>query len=236
MKLSIIIPAYNEEAYIQNCLESIQKYGAADSCEVIVVDNGSTDRTGSIASRFPFVTIVSEKKKGNSHARQKGLICAKGELVAFLDADSAISENWLRAAIKEFTSDSDLVALSGPCVFYDIENRYSTLVWIYFNIIVIPFSKINSVVLLGNLVVKKSAIMEIGGFDTNIAFYGDDTNIARRLKKVGKVMLKKDFIIYTSARRLKKEGVVKTGLTYIANYCSEKFFHRQVTKKYLDIR
>lgn len=236
-KISIIIPAFNEELYIKECLLSIKKHQTDNLCEVIVVDNGSTDATSRIAQQFPFVTIISEPKKGASHARQKGLMHARGDLVAFLDADSQISKGWIQTAIDEFYNNKNLVALSGPCVYYDLENWYSVFISIYFNILLTPLSKItNSVVLGGNLVVKKDAIINIGGFDTTIAFYGDDTNIARRLQKVGGVAFKRKFFIYTSARRLKRGGIIKTGFIYALNFFSEKFFHTQVTKKYLDIR
>lgn len=236
-KISLVIPAYNEELYIKECLRSIETYRTGQLCEVIVVDNGSTDTTSLLARQFSFVTVVSEPKKGNSHARQRGLTEAKGDLVAFLDADSRITKEWIKIAVKEFVNDEKLVALSGPCVFYDLNIFQSILVWTHFNIFIIPFSKItNSVVLCGNLITRKSAIINIGGFDTNIAFYGDDTNIARRLKKVGKVIFKRKFFIHTSGRRLRKEGIIRTGFIYTINHFSEKLFHEQITKRYSDIR
>lgn len=237
MKISIVIPAYNEELYIKDCLLSVEKHGTKDIEEVIVIDNGSTDATLQAAEQFPFVTVVSEPKKGASHARQAGLMHAKNELVAFIDADTRITKDWIGIAIDEFNKNKNLVALSGPCVYYDLKPFKSALVSLYFNVFAYPFSKITgSVVLLGNLVIKKSAIMEVGGFDTSIAFYGDDTNIARRLKKVGRVGFIKKFFLYTSGRRLEKEGIIKINFIYVLNHLSEKFFHIQVTKKYLDIR
>jgi len=236
MKISLVIPAYNEELYIKKCLSSIKRHQIDDICEVIVVDNGSCDTTSKIAEQFPFVTIISEPQKGASYARQKGLMHAKGDLVAFIDADTVITPGWIEKAINEFVTHKNLVALSGP-VSYDLNIWYSSLIDAYFDILVVPFSKITgSLVLCGNFVVRKDAIIDIGGFDTKIAFYGDDTNIARRLKKVGKVTFKRNFFIYTSGRRLKKEGITKTGFIYAINYFSEKFFHKQVTKKYRDIR
>ncbi len=236
MKISLVIPAYNEELYIKKCLSSITKNHLDDICEVIVVDNGSQDATAKIARQFPFVTIISEPTKGASYARQKGLMHAKGDLVAFIDADTIITSDWMQKAVKEFTTHKNLVALSGP-VSYDLNSWYSSLIDAYFDIVVLPLSKITgSVILCGNFVVRKDAIIDIGGFDTKIAFYGDDTNIARRLQKVGKVVFKKNFFIYTSGRRLRKEGITKTGFIYAVNYFSEKFFHRQITKKYKDIR
>ncbi len=237
MKISIVIPAYNEELYLGECLSSIEKNLNHDQIEIIVVDNGSLDKTADIAKQFPFVTVLSEPKKGVNYARQKGLAHTSGNVVAFIDADTRIPKEWMKIITEEFLKNKNLVALSGPCIYYDLKSFESFIVWIYFNVIVYPFYKItNSVVLSGNLAVKKDAIMDIGGFDTNISFYGDDTNIARRLQKVGKILFRKDFFLYTSGRRLKKEGVIKTGFVYIINHLSEKFFHKQITKKYLDIR
>jgi len=237
MKISLVIPAYNEELYIKKCLQSIKKCQSDYICEVIVVDNGSCDTTSKIAEQFPFVTIISEPKKGASNARQKGLMHAKGDLIAFIDADTIITSGWIEKAIEEFTDHKNLVALSGPVSYDDLNSWYSSFIDTYFDIFVLPLSKITgSLILCGNFVVRKDAIISIGGFDTKIAFYGDDTNIARRLKKVGKVAFKRNFFIYTSGRRLKKEGITKTGFIYAINYFSEKIFHKQVTKKYRDIR
>ncbi len=236
MKISVIIPAYNEALYIGKCLSSIEKNRSESICEVIVVDNGSDDRTSKIVAQFPFVTIISEPKKGASYARQKGLLHATGDLIAFVDADTMITPDWAQKAINEFTTNKNLVALSGP-VMYDLSSWHSLLVETYFNICVMPLSKVTgSLILCGNFVVKKDAIMQIGGFDTTIAFYGDDTNIARRLRKVGKVAFKKKFLISTSARRLKEEGIMKTGFKYAINYFSEQLLHKPITKKYTDVR
>jgi len=147
---------------------------------------------------------------------------AKGDLIAFIDADTVITKGWMQKAVNEFAVHKNLVALSGP-VSYDLNVWYSSLIDAYFDILVLPLSKITgSLVLCGNLVVRKNAIIDIGGFDTKIAFYGDDTNIARRLQKVGKVVFKRNFFIYTSGRRLKKEGITKNRF-YL---CGELFFRK----------
>lgn len=88
----------------------------------------------------------------------------------------------------------------------------------------------------GNFVVKKSAVETIGGFDQDIAFYGEDTNIARRLHKIGKVKFHIPFYAHTSARRLQNDGMIKTMSVYAANYLSEATIKRAITKKYKDHR
>jgi len=88
----------------------------------------------------------------------------------------------------------------------------------------------------GNLIVKKEALEKIGGFNTNIAFYGDDADLARRLSKIGKVVFDKKLAVHTSDRRLRQEGVTKTLTNYIANYISVAVLKKPITKRYNDIR
>jgi ATP-dependent Clp protease ATP-binding subunit ClpA len=87
----------------------------------------------------------------------------------------------------------------------------------------------------GNVMLRRDALKSIGGIDTSIAFYGDDTNLGRRLSKVGRVRFCTRFVCYTSGRRL-THGFLSTSLKYILNYLSEAFLHRPVTKRYDDIR
>jgi GT2 family glycosyltransferase len=87
-----------------------------------------------------------------------------------------------------------------------------------------------------NFAIRKSVLDKMKGFDTSIAFYGEDTNIARRASKHGKVKFKPNFEMHLSGRRLKNQGVTKTGLVYMANFVSEVLFKKPATKKYEDYR
>jgi len=88
----------------------------------------------------------------------------------------------------------------------------------------------------GNFAAKRSALIEIGGFDTAIAFYGEDTNIARRLSAAGKVKFMMSLPMYTSARRLHAEGLTVTALRYAVNFLAEVVLKRPVTDQYQDVR
>ena len=88
----------------------------------------------------------------------------------------------------------------------------------------------------GNFVTKKSALITIGGFDTSIEFYGEDTNIAKRLKNVGNVLFDFTFIVQTSARRLESQGLLKTAALYMTNYVTQAALKKTVTHSYTDIR
>lgn len=118
--ISIIIPAHNEEKNIGSCLSSIIEYSPKNLLEIIVVDNASTDMTAVISQKFPKVRVVYEPEKGSNRARQKGFLEAKGDLLAFVDADSMIAKNWFDTVNEKFSRDKKLVCLSGPYQYYDL--------------------------------------------------------------------------------------------------------------------
>jgi GT2 family glycosyltransferase len=76
----------------------------------------------------------------------------------------------------------------------------------------------------------------MGGFDTAIEFYGEDTDIARRLSHLGKVMFRNDFYVHASARRFNTEGLFKPNITYALNYLWPVIFKRPYTTQYRDVR
>src|SRR5580698_2099218 len=99
MKISFSIPAYNEEHRIGRCLVAVQKEivrsGMENECEIVVVNNASTDRTKEIASKFAGVKVVDETRKGLTWARQAGFEHSSGELVANVDSDTMVPPGWL---------------------------------------------------------------------------------------------------------------------------------------------
>jgi GT2 family glycosyltransferase len=88
----------------------------------------------------------------------------------------------------------------------------------------------------GNFAARRSALEAIGGFDTSIAFYGEDANIARRLGTVGKVSFRISLYMATSGRRLKAEGLFTMAYRYSLNFLSEALLKKPATVSYKDIR
>ena len=86
--ISLIIPAYNEEAYLGACLDAVMANVAGKALEIIVIDNNSTDGTRAVAERYPAVTYVFEPEKGITRARQRGFLTARGDILAYVDADT----------------------------------------------------------------------------------------------------------------------------------------------------
>jgi glycosyltransferase involved in cell wall biosynthesis len=244
MRLSFVVPAYNEESYLPACLDSIlaQTQGLGDAIEIIVVNNASTDRTREVALKYPGVRVVDEPRKGLTFARQAGFAVSKGELIANVDSDSRLTPGWLKTVLDNFAADPKLVALSGPFVYYDLSPSQLVSVRIFYLVAFLVYVtnryilRAGSMVQGGNFVLRRDALEKVGGFNTAIAFYGEDTDIARRMNAVGKVKFTFDLKMYSSARRLKHEGMLKIAARYTVNYFWTTFRKKPFTEEYTDIR
>lgn len=234
MKLSVVIPAYNEEELIGDCLNSIlhEIEGKNYDMEIIVVNNASTDKTREIIASFPKIKLVDEMKKGLVRARRAGYQASRGELVANIDADTRITAGWFDKVFSEFSKNKKLAGLSGPFIYYDLSKqaRASVRLFYYFGFAAYLFNRyvigVGSMLQGGNFVIKRTALEAIGGFNDEFDFWGEDTDLARRLVKVGDVKFTFDLPIYASGRRLEKEGIARTGWRYALNYFSTIFFKK----------
>ncbi|MCS6758474.1 MAG: glycosyltransferase family 2 protein [Candidatus Devosia euplotis] len=245
MRLAFVIPAYNEEALIGKCLESvvaeIGRVGA--DAEIFVVNNASTDRTGEIARSFASVHVIDEPKKGLVNARDAGFAATEGfELVANIDSDTIVPIGWLNTVFDQFTRDPKLVCLSGPYVYYDMSAWSRFLVSMFCGLTYMIYIlnrfilRVGSVVQGGNFVFKRAAWQQVGGYDHSIDFFGEDTDVAVRLSKVGGVKWAFALKMMTSGRRLEKEGVFRTAGIYTLNFFWVTFLGKPATKTYTDIR
>lgn len=234
MKLSIVIPAHNEEARIGGCLNSIlaEINGKNYDLEIIAVNNASTDKTREIIASFPQVKLVDESNKGLVKARRAGFLASTGELVANIDADTRMTPGWLDKVFEEFSKNKKLVALSGPFIYYDLSKNAQMAVrtFYYAGFLTYLVNRyilgVGSMLQGGNFVVKRAALEAIGGFNSDFDFWGEDTDLARRLVKIGGVKFTFDLPIYASGRRLEKEGLAKTGWIYALNYFSTILFKK----------
>lgn len=244
MELAFIVPAYNEEALIGRCLESILRELESAGCdaEVVVVNNASTDRTRDIASSYPQVRVIDEPIKGLVQARHAGLMATSAELVANVDADTILPSGWIETVIRSFNQDPRLVALSGPFIYYDMSRIRRGIVRAFYYggfltyLINRYVLRVGSMVQGGNFVLRRSAWLEVGGYDRSISFYGEDTDVARRLARVGSVRWTFALPMYASGRRLLAEGMVTMAIRYTLNYFWVTFTGRPLTAAYTDVR
>jgi len=244
MKISFVVPAYNEEAGLGRTLAAIFSQIQRSGCvaQVIVVNNASTDSTAEVARSFPEVTLVDEPQKGLYQARRAGLSVADGELIANVDADTIITDGWIERVLKEFNGSPKLMALSGPYIYYDVSpglrfavNLFYRWGYVFYALNRFVF-KVGSMMQGGNFVVRRSGLDRIGGYNANFAFYGEDTDLARRLSAIGDVKFTFDLPAQSSGRRLVSEGPLKIGLRYAMNFVWATFFHKPFTDTWIDIR
>lgn len=238
-KVSIIIPAKNEEARIGETLRAILAIDYPNF-EVIVVDNASTDRTVAVVKEFPTVILLHENRKGVQNVRETGRKHATGEIIGCLDADCIPDKNWIRKGVAYF-EDEKIVAVSGPYDYYDsgslfraITTFWQKYVYTSLHFVVHRIFHYGAVFIFGNAMIRANALEKIGGYDTSIQFYGDDTDTAKRLSAVGNLLFKSDFTTRSSSRRFSEQGVVDVLWKYFINYFWVLFSGHPYSKKLPD--
>ena len=125
-QVSVIIPIYNSEKYLHECLDSVINQTYKD-IEIILVDDGSTDKSSSICDEYAKkderIKVFHTSNNGPSHARNIGIDNATGEYIVFQDSDDYIELNMIEDTVKEaLKSDSDLV-ISGHKTFFEEERK-----------------------------------------------------------------------------------------------------------------
>jgi len=234
--ISLIIPAYNEENYLPACLDAIMQNVAGKAFEIIVVDNNSTDGTKEVVGRYPGVTYVFEPNKGITRARQRGFTASRGDILAYVDADTLPPPGWIEQIEKQFGKREQLACLSGPYSFYDVSGLRNFISTAWF-VAARPLYALTGYMLVGgNFAIRREALAKMGGFDSTIEFYGEDVDIARRARKQGKVLFSPSFVMPTSGRRMARQGFAKTAAIYFINYFSIAFRGKPATHDYQDIR
>lgn len=96
MRVSVIVPFYNSERYIKRCIEGLlQQSYPREQYEILMIDNNSTDTSANTVRQYPGIQLLHETMQGSYAARNRGLQEAKGEVIAFMDADCVPSHDWL---------------------------------------------------------------------------------------------------------------------------------------------
>ncbi len=229
-RFSVVIPAFNEEFYLGDCLSSLAAQDFSGPFEVIVVDNNSTDRTAAIA-REAGGTVVFEPVPGVCQARQRGTEVACGEIIVSADADTVYAPGWLSTIDRWFDANPGSIAVGGPCYFHD-GPRWG--LWLQKGLFggVALIQRIRGPVLYitaTNFAFHKD---EWTGYDTRLAQGGDELDLLRRLRKRGRVVFTMANPTYTSARRM-EEGIlynfaVSFFYYYILGYALNRLFGRPI--------
>jgi len=233
MKVSVVIPAHNEEKNIEKTIEALlaQDY---PNLEIIIVDNASSDRTNEVAKKYEqsnveiSLRVVYESKKGLLQARERGRKEATGEIIVNMDADCLPRPDHISLGVAHFKSDTKnkIVAVTGPYDYYDGHPvfRHTSLSlqkYIYrftSHLLQLPFIKGGAVLIGGNNFIRADILEKAGGYNVAITFYGEDTDTAKRIAPHGKVVFDPGLSVKSSARRFKEEGNIKITFKYLFHF------------------
>jgi glycosyltransferase involved in cell wall biosynthesis len=218
LRFSFIIPALNEETCIGACIRSIQAQDAPPH-EIIVVDNGCTDRTAELASKLGGA-VVGEGKPGLSHARNGGARAASGDILCFIDADGTLAPGWLRAARRSFAW-SHIGVVSGPSIY--VHPHLRKRLWYNLYTLGVSAAGVLSSRLFGrmvfagnNLAIRRELFFQIGGYEPVI---GEGMWLSRRFWQQsayqGRFCL--SMILWNSPRGFEHHGFLRTMAYWISN-------------------
>ena len=241
MTISVIVCAYNEASYLPACLFSLLSQTRPPD-EILVINNASTDETAELARRVPGVRVVDEAMKGLVIARETARREARGDILAFVDADCRAPISWMERVERRLASPTGPVGVTGPYRFYDWDWRGRTLIRLYDLMVAPPTHfvvhhafQLGAILYGGNFAVRKDALARIGGFDRSIEFHGEDTNLGRRLTTIGRIDCP-DCWVWTSARRYRAMGKRRVFGLYVRNFWSEILRHRPADVEHVDVR
>ena len=199
--ISIIIPVLNEEAHLGSCIEAVRQNDA--SCEIIIVDGGSFDRTIEIAESFQGVKVM-KTPKGRGLQMNAGAFSAAGDILLFLHADTTLEDGWGRA-IASAVKDS---SLAGGAFTFAIKNpakKYRAVEqWVKFRCLLfrLPYGD-------QAIFVKREVFQKLGGYK-NIPLM-EDVDLVERMKRLGRIVILETRAL-TSERRWGRKGLIYTAV------------------------
>ncbi|MDH3639432.1 MAG: glycosyltransferase, partial [Gammaproteobacteria bacterium] len=183
-RISVVVCSCNGEPTIRDTMEALQKLEYPEY-EVIVIDDGSTDRLAEIVSEYA-VTLISTENRGLSNARNTGMEAASGEIIAYTDDDAYPDPHWLHYLALTFLR-SDYVGVGGPNLAPPGDGWAADCVANAPGgpVHVLLCDRVAEHIPGCNMAFKKEALMAIGGFDPRYRAAGDDVDVCWRLQEQG---------------------------------------------------
>lgn len=228
MKISVVIPAYNEEQLLSRCLESIDNQNfPRDQYEIIVVDNNSFDNTFNIAENYG-AKVLFEQKRGVVYARQTGIENAKGKIIVGLDADCEIPPNFLKNISDQFKNKY----LTGLCgnIYFDNAPLIPTIlakIMANYGHYYSKLFKRTPFCWAANFSFRKKDFQQVGGYNLYLPLLRAGINaqrsdeydfVSKLLKRKKKVVFDKKIMLKTSGRRFKDRLVYWFFVEYLIGY------------------
>ena len=217
IKVSVVVPAYNEELLLSRCLDALLAQDYPDPIELIVVDNASTDGTARVACR-PGITVVHEPERDYCCALIRGFGSAHGDLIALTDADTVVPRDWVSRLVREYEGHPEIVAVGGNVVF----DRPNVKGWFLAKLLVPAFNWLDRHDPKGphlwgaNLSVRREAFEAVGGWNPAFSLQVD-SDLSERLREVGRVVVLATLKVRTSSRRWNR-ALLRNLFVYVSNF------------------
>ena len=242
--ISIIIPAYNEEGYLDDTLRHLTENLPTAGYEIIVSDSQSTDATTSIVRRYGervrLVQMPAGKKRGISQGKNDGAAAARGEFFAFMDADVTIPhpDSFFAPLLGEFAKKPGLLAITVP--MHILPDRETFADRFFFFILNNVYRIENNLLRSGDAsgefqMIRAEAFRKVAGYREDLAA-GEDNDMFRRLAKIGRTEFFLGEHICHTGRRIRKVGWAKLWYQWLKNGLMVKFLNRSAFKEWDVVR
>jgi glycosyltransferase involved in cell wall biosynthesis len=212
LKVSVVVPTYNEARGIRDFLGQFQRQSLPRSeFELIVVDGGSMDGTADIATSLADRVLV-QKSRGIGGARNDGVAVAHADLVATTDADCRVPPDWLENIVDDF-EDPQVVAVCGPDGPFDGGLKAQAI--FFFVRSIIRLAAAAGVYGTGgtNSAFRKADFVAVGGYRS--LPHSDDIDLGHRIRTRGRIRYDPRLFVQLSVRRLEKQGYMRTLLLWL---------------------
>lgn len=222
---SVIVPAFNEEDYITDCLKSLKAQNYPGKIETIVVDNASTDETAEIAKKNGAI-VIRENTRRRSKALHTGGQTATGEIIAITDADSIVPPFWISRLNEIYNMDEKIVAAGGFYAF----GKVNFIIEVLANKIALNIIELGQRYLISpriphmvgpNLSIKKNIYDKFGGYNPQTVIV-EDIELSKKAGGYGKVFYDPNLVVKTSFRRY--SGGYTHTVPILARAVKEMFF------------
>lgn len=164
--ISVIIPHFNQPALLARCLVALVPQAAAQGAEIIVVDNGSHEMPQAVVDQFPGVRLTREATPGPGPARNHGVGLARGNILAFIDADCVPAPGWLAEIARRF-ADPEVLVLGGDVQILLEDPAHPTAIECYeaeFGYRMEHYIRRQNFTGTGNLAMRRQVFDQVGGF------------------------------------------------------------------------
>jgi glycosyltransferase involved in cell wall biosynthesis len=201
--VSVIIPVFQDIELLDDCLFSLHEQTFDESYEVLVVDNDVSTEIKALVAKYPKARYLQESKRGSYNARNCGLRAARGQIIAFTDADCVPARDWLARCAENLWSGDGSDAIGGRIVLTATPQRHSGEL---FELAFRPFNQQYFVTGLkfaatANMAVRKAVIDSVGDFNGTL-LTGGDLEWGRRLFASGfRMKYADDAVVFHPARR-----------------------------------